>query len=212
MSRRRARAVRSRRRKVYRIRQLSLALVVFGVVLMGLYLVNGSLGAASGPDPDRFNVPEVNAERNAGANKGPSDRTLKVTIPEMSRVENATVPYTSGDNSEALRKNAAIHLKGTGSPWQKEANVYLAGHRLGYPSTGSFLAFYDLDKLQNGDEVYVEDATGERYTYRVFKEFVVSPADMWVTEPVPGKNILTLQSCTLPDYTQRLIVQAELVS
>ena len=27
---------------------------------------------------------------------------------------------------------------------------------------------------------------------------------------MPGKNILTLQTCTLPDYEQRLIVQAEL--
>jgi sortase A len=27
---------------------------------------------------------------------------------------------------------------------------------------------------------------------------------------MPGKNILTLQSCTLPDYGKRLIVQAEL--
>jgi sortase A len=28
---------------------------------------------------------------------------------------------------------------------------------------------------------------------------------------LPGKNILTLQSCTLPDYAKRLIVQAELI-
>jgi sortase A len=33
-----------------------------------------------------------------------------------------------------------------------------------------------------------------------------------VTDPVAGKNILTLQTCTLPDYSQRLIVQAELVN
>ncbi|MDP9458582.1 MAG: hypothetical protein M3Q60_23035 [Actinomycetota bacterium] len=25
-----------------------------------------------------------------------------------------------------------------------------------------------------------------------------------------GKNVLTLQTCTLPDYSRRLIVQAEL--
>jgi len=33
-----------------------------------------------------------------------------------------------------------------------------------------------------------------------------------VTDPVPGKNVLTLQTCTLPDYSQRLIVQAELTN
>ena len=39
----------------------------------------------------------------------------------------------------------------------------------------------------------------------------MNPTDLYVTEPVPGKNILTLPTCTLPDYSQRLIVQAELV-
>ncbi|MDQ3566715.1 MAG: class E sortase, partial [Actinomycetota bacterium] len=97
-------------------------------------------------------------------------------------------------------------------PWQNEANVYLAGHRLGYANTDSWLAFWDLDNLENGDEVFVEDADGTRYTYKVSREFVVGPSDLSVTRPEPGKNVLTLQTCTLPDYSQRLIVQAELVN
>ena len=39
----------------------------------------------------------------------------------------------------------------------------------------------------------------------------MSPTDLSVTDPVEGKSILTLQTCTLPDYSHRLIVQAELV-
>ncbi len=58
----------------------------------------------------------------------------------------------------------------------------------------------------------VSDADGTKYTYRVFKEFIVDPKELYVTEPISGKNVLTLQTCTLPDYTQRLIVQAELVN
>ena len=38
----------------------------------------------------------------------------------------------------------------------------------------------------------------------------VEPTDLFVTEPIEGKNIITLQTCTLPDYAQRVIVQAEL--
>jgi sortase A len=87
----------------------------------------------------------------------------------------------------------------------------MAGHRLGYPRTDSFLAFFDLNKLEQGDEIYVTDANGTKYTYSVFKEFTVSPTDLSVTDAVPGKNVLTLQTCTLPDYSQRLIVQAELI-
>ncbi|WP_323127113.1 sortase [Rubrobacter marinus] len=132
--------------------------------------------------------------------------------PEDGPHRGRNLPDAAGDDEEALKNNAGIHLEGTGFPWEDGANTYLAGHRLGYPNEPSFLAFWDLDALENGDEVFVEDADGNRYTYRVFKEFVVNPTDLYVTEPVPGKDVLTLQTCTLPDYSRRLIVQAELIS
>jgi sortase A len=142
----------------------------------------------------------------------PEDKTLWVTVPGMNQIEDDAIPYTTGDDEDKLRDYAGIHLQGTGFPWEEEANVYIAGHRLGYPSTNSFLAFWDLNKLENGDEIYVGDAMGRSYTYRVFKEFVVEPSDLFVTQPIEGKNIITLQTCTLPDYSQRLIVQAERVA
>ena len=141
----------------------------------------------------------------------PQDKNLTLSIPKMGRVNGAVIPTAKGNDDQQLKTHAAIHLKGTGFPWNKEANVYIAGHRLGYPDTQSFLAFYDLDKLQDGDEIYVTDANGQQYTYKVFEERVVEPTDVHVTEPVKGKNILSLQSCTLPDYTKRLVVRAELV-
>lgn len=55
------------------------------------------------------------------------------------------------------------------------------------------------------------DAEGTEYTYRVYRSFVTEPSDLSVTEPVDGKNVLTLQTCTLPDYSDRLIVRAKLV-
>ena len=58
----------------------------------------------------------------------------------------------------------------------------------------------------------LEDAQGRKYVYEVFAKRVVGPRDVSVKEPIEGKNIVTLQTCTLPDYKQRLIVQAELVS
>jgi sortase A len=62
-----------------------------------------------------------------------------------------------------------------------------------------------------GDKIFVTDSTGKDYVYRVFKDFVVDPKDVHVLRPLRGKNILTLQTCTLPDYSRRLIVQAERV-
>lgn len=207
-----------RRLSKVRIRRIvlplvSLAFVSAGVVLIASYfLMQGQESTATNSDnPKGFNVPKVSSTQETDAG-GPEDKTLTVTIPKMIRVENASVPYTSGDDESALKEHAAIHLEGTGFPWQQEANVYLAGHRLGYPGYPSFLAFYDLDKLENGDEILVTDANGTKYTYKVFKTLVADPTDLSVTELVPGKNVVTLQTCTLPDYAQRLIVQAELVN
>lgn len=197
----------------------SLAFVGAGLALVAVFLVSFLGGdedtatrdtATDGSDSGGFNVPELDASGQEAAG-GPEDKTLTVTIPDMARVEDARVPDAEGDDEAALKENAAIHLKGTGFPWQEESNTYLAGHRLGYPGTDSFLAFYDLNKLENGDEVYVNDAEGTEYTYRVYKSFVVDPDDTWVTEPVEGKNVLTLQTCTLPDYSQLIITRAELV-
>ncbi len=193
---------------------VSAVLVGTGVALMAFFLLGqDDSTATNSKDPKGFNVPKIETrqEPEKGIAEGPEDKTLTLTIPKMGRIEDDTVPDTTGDDEGALRKNAAIHLQGTGFPWEEEANVYLAGHRLGYPGTASFLAFYDLNELEKGDQVFVTDADGKKYTYKVFKELVVDPTDVWVTEPIEGKNILTLQTCTLPDYSRRLIVQAELV-
>lgn len=189
---------------------LSLVLIGAGVALIGSFFLGTGSTATNEKDPQGFNVPNIDGASQVAVG-GPKDKTLTVTIPDMARVKDATVPDAAGDDEEALRNNAAIHLKGTGFPWQEEANVYLAGHRLGYPGTDSFLAFYDLNKLEKGDKVFVTDADGKRYTYEVTREFIVEPSDLSVTKPVPGKNVLTLQTCTLPDYSKRLIVRAELV-
>lgn len=192
---------------------VSLVMVLAGVALIGVFFFGNNLEnpATNDPNPGGFNVPELGTGQPDAGSGGPEDKTLKITVPKMNQIKDDTIPYVPGTDTEALGANAAIHLQGTGFPWETEANVYVAGHRLGYPNSDSFLAFWDLNKLNNGDEIFVTDAGGTRYTYRVFKETVVGPSDLSVTEPIPGKNIITLQTCTLPDYSNRLIVQAEQV-
>jgi len=141
--------------------------------------------------------------------EGPEDKTLEISIPAMRRVDEAKIPYAGAADGDAFKYHVGVHLRGTGSPWQRGANVYIAGHRLGYVGTESWLGFWDLDSLKDGDKVFVTDSLGRRYVYEVFKEFVVDPRDVYVTERIKGKNVLTLQTCTLPDYSRRLIVQAE---
>ena len=140
----------------------------------------------------------------------PKDKTLKLTIPEMKQIEDDTIPTGKGTNEALFHDHAAVHLRDTGFPWQRTANVYIAGHRIGFPGTDSNLAFYDLEDLKDGDKVYLEDAKGREYTYEVFGKLVVGPADLSVLQPIKGKNIVSLQTCTLPDYTNRVIYRAVL--
>lgn len=188
------------------------------LLVVAVLAMLAALAACSSSDeeapPDEAVAPDApssqqkqTAEDRANA---PADETLTLTVPKMERVKNSPIPSTFGDDEDALRDFAGIHLEGTGFPWQEEANVYIAGHRLGYPNTPSFLAFWDIDNLVEGDQIFVEDANGRGYTYEVFQALEVEPTDLFVTEPIEGKNILTLQTCTLPDYARRVIVQAEL--
>jgi len=174
---------------------LAMLMVFSGLTLVGYsFLIGDPLAAAAifGKEP-------------------PASGDLSLTIPDMGRVDDVPV-YTGPANDEEALHDGALHIDSTGFPWQDGSNVYIAGHRMGFPGTASYLVFWDLDKLENGDAVVLEDAEGTRYTYQVFSKFVVNPDAYSVTQPVPGRSVVSLQTCTLPDYSQRLIVQAELTS
>ncbi len=123
------------------------------------------------------------------------------------------VPVLSS-NTQGDLGNGVIHARGTSMPWSDtpERNVYLAGHRLGWPGTGSHLVFYRLDELGEGDQISLESRDGGRYVYRVSDTFVVDPDDTWVMGRIKDRDMLTLQTCTpIPGFERRLIVRAERV-
>ena len=206
---------------------MSLLLVGVGLALTVTFFVGspfpeqGHAAKAAAVDPREPEVPAITpSPKQTDAAKRekpvlvkvPKDKTLRVTVPEMSRVRNSTIPYAGGTDENAFRNHVGVHVRGTGFPWQRQANVFIAGHRLGYVGTPSWLSFWDLNKVDGGDKIFVTDSMGRRYVYKVFKDFIVDPTDVFVTQPLKGRNILTLQTCTLPDYSQRLIIQAERVT
>ncbi|MGF1470454.1 MAG: sortase [Rubrobacteraceae bacterium] len=138
---------------------------------------------------------------------GPEDKTLYLTVPKLG-IDG--IPVFDSITEEKL-KESVIHVPATGFPWQEGANTYIAGHRIGYEGTGSFQVFYELDQLEIGDEISVLDSDGGEYYYTVTEEKVVGPENVEVMEPVPGQSTITLQTCTLPDYKERVLVQGELV-
>ncbi len=138
---------------------------------------------------------------------GPEDKTLYLTIPKIGLED---IPAFDTVSEEKLREGT-VHIPATGYPWQEGANVYIAGHRLGYENTLSYYVFFRLDELVPGNEILLEDSAGGQYLYRVTRRLVVGPESVEVMNPVEGKSLVTLQTCTLPDYKDRLIVQGELV-
>jgi sortase A len=171
------------------------------------YKEGSDSGGTETSDTSSGAIPAVkpfNLGKNSG---GPDDKTLYLTVPALGLTE---VPVYNSVKDKKLKKSV-VHIPATGFPWQEGANTYIAGHRLGYEGTGSYLIFYYLDQLGEGDEILLEDEAGDTYEYRVTEQKIVDLDNVEVMEPEEGKSLVSLQTCTLPDYEQRLIVQGELV-
>ena len=180
-------------------------MIVAGLGCVALFFI-GPPGGTAGSIPSPTGVLTPPASREAG--EGPADDTLYLTIPKIG-LKNLTV-YNS--YSEESLDESLIHLPDAGFPWQPGANTYIAGHRMGYFGTDSFLVFFRLNELNPGDEITLEDSLGREYAYRVTGQMVVDPEDVRVMDPVVGKSVISLQTCTLPDYSDRLIVRGDLIS
>jgi sortase A len=139
----------------------------------------------------------------------PRDSALSLTVSAIGLYD---VPVINSTDPAALDRGV-VHFTQTPMPWDQrpQKNVYLAGHRLGWPGTGSRLIFYNLNKLQKGNWVVLKDGAGDTYDYQVSEVFVVTPDADWAMQPVRGRDMLTLQTCTFPDLKNRLIVRADRV-
>lgn len=164
------------------------------------------LESAEWPSPDKGELARVDEPR---CFEPVSGAMMTVTIEALSLYN---VPVTSSDDPAAL-DIGLVHVPGTALPWDgsTQRNVYLAGYCYGNYRTGGRLIFYELDALESGDEVSLEDSEGQVYKYRVTESADVGPNDSWVMDQVLGRDLLTLQACTGPNFEKRLVVRAERV-
>jgi sortase A len=232
------------KRPVYK-RRRRVALLVL-LLLIVLVVVGLRVGVTGGERLDRINTPvigqapeivdeqtvgegeaaeketagEENTEEEAAEEEEPvvvvpNDPTLFLTVPRLSLFEHTV----RNDDSEQALDLGAIKIPGTDFPWQKgDKNTYIACHRLGWPGTESYNQCLNLPSIQQGDEILLKDVNGTLYEYRVSETLVVGPNDSWVTKPVTGKDVVSLQTCieapgdflTLgPNWSARFVVRAE---
>lgn len=106
--------------------------------------------------------------------------------------------------SVADLKKGPGHYPNTPMPGQP-GNAAIAGHRTTYGAP-----FYDLDQLENGDEILVTTRQGE-FRFEVDSKRIVPPSALEVLDPTPEAR-LTLTTCN-PRFSarERLVVSAVLV-
>jgi sortase A len=159
------------------------------------------------------NSPELGAPQKAPTVTSGGENVsaaIKITVPRLG-LKDVAVP--TGSKQAELDREGILRLRGSGLPWVEGSNTFITGHALGFPRTRVPYAFYKLNKMKPGDEIFIEDKDGRRYTFRVFDLLTVEPNDYWTTYPVEGETIVSLQSCTpIPTFENRLIVRGELVS
>lgn len=163
----------------------------------------GASPVGSLPDGDPHEIPDL------AANGSPEAEELALSVPRLG-LKDVRVPTSSGQAD--LDRAGIIRLESSGVPSEPGSNTFIVGHAIGYPGGLYPYVFYELDRLRPGDEVSLRDSTGRGYTYRVYDRLIVRPADYWVTYPVEGKTIVSLQgSYPVPTFERRLIVRAALV-
>lgn len=108
------------------------------------------------------------------------------------------VLITEGDSEAALDKGAWHRKPENGSP-ARGGNFVLSAHRfqMGWTpdQTRDRSPFYHIDKLQEGDEIYV-DYNQKRYSYIVTKKYAVDRYAVYIESPSEEAK-MTLYSCTL---------------
>lgn len=170
---------------------------------------------SAGDEGEASEEEESTEEKEEPVAAAPDDPTLFLTVPKLGLYSHTV----RNDDSEQALDVGAIKVPGTDFPWQEgDKNTYIACHRLGWPGTESHNQCLNLPSIREGDEIFLKDANGMVYEYRVSETLTVGPSDSWVMEPLTGKDVVSLQTCieapgdflTLgPNWLARFVVRAE---
>lgn len=135
------------------------------------------------------------------------DRTgmmARIRIPSI----HLDLPIYHGTSDTVLQQGIG-HLEGTSLPvGGKGTHAVLAGHR----GLATATLFTNLDKVKKGNTFTIE-VLGETLTYKVFDIEVVDPDDTASLKADPGKDLVTLVTCTpLGINSQRILVTGKQVT
>lgn len=190
------------------------AIVVVLVVAFLQYnqIIIGNVQAYVSPgaiDPQNI-VVDPNSDTHVTADPRLIIPKINVDVPV---IYNVALDYNA--QMAAMQKGVAhFAIPGADSVPGQLGNTVFSGHSsndLFDPGDYKFI-FAQLDKLQQGDTIYV-NYNSVRYTYTVTKTAIVKPSDVNALEGYTDKPYLTLITCTpLGTSLNRLLVYAEQVA
>lgn len=124
-------------------------------------------------------------------NVGDTGLMGRIKIPAI----NADLPIYHGTSDETLLKGIG-HLKGTSLPVGGiGTRAVLTGHR----GLADAELFTKLNEVVVGDEITLE-ILDQALSYRVTEIKIVEPEDTEELQAVPGRDLVTLVTCTPPGY------------
>lgn len=173
---------------------LSICLIAGGLYML-LLLNSAEVKPLSIEQQQKF-VPEEIADK-------------RIIIPKIA----VNVDIFEGDQS-VLDQGAWHRVPQNGDP-DKGGNFVVSAHRFVMGSTPSHTKqkspFYNIDKLKEGDNIFI-DWHGKRREYRIVKIYDVKPNQVEIEAP-SDKAKLTLYTCTLGGSADgRVVIEAEPVS
>lgn len=140
----------------------------------------------------------------------PPEQTIDVT--QVTRDKNQlyipsiklTQPILEGSNPNTV--NRGVWRIPKGSVPSRNSNTVLVGHRFSYKNPS---VFYHLDKVKQGDNIYVSWDT-KIYQYKVEQIRTVTPNTTSVEDPTKEPQ-LTIYTCTpLWSTSHRLVIESKL--
>lgn len=106
------------------------------------------------------------------------------------------------DTSPRAMEVAIVMLYGPGL--NQVGNTVIVGHNY---RQGGF--FGNNKKLENGDKIYITDATGVKREYVVYNKYITTDSDFsYATRNTEGRREISLSTCT-SDASKRLVIWAK---
>ena len=166
-----------------------------------------------GPDPGGLLLPHRRPARRRGPLRARSPRQLD---DEPHRPRDAAgrrrARLHGAANDEAALHDGTLHVNGTGFPWQNGSNVYIAGHRMGFPGTEELSGLLGPEQAGGRRRGHPDRRRRHALHLQVFKKLRRQPRRRLRHAAGPRQEHRQPADVYAARLLARLIVQAELTS